>query len=376
MKILVTGGCGFIGSKLVHRLSELGHGVRVLDSMSSQIHRSINLREEIITKIQSYGELIIGDVSDIDVLRRSMRDIDTIVHLAAETGTGQSMYEITKYIETNIKGTSNIAHLLVNENHCVKKIVVASSRAIYGEGKYYCKQHGVIYPESRDPKKLAISDFEMYCSICSAKVDFMDTDEKSMYSPTSIYGITKLNQEQVLLTTGKALGITTFAMRYQNVYGPGQSLSNPYTGILSIFSTRIRNNKDIQIFEDGKGTRDFVFIDDVVDATVLAIESSKNLYIPLNVGSGQSIEILEVSEVLRKLLGKDVPININGHMRYGDIRHNRASLVLIQDVLKYKPKTSFPVGVGKFVDWVLQQDIEEDKFEKTILELKSKGLYK
>lgn len=208
------------------------------------------------------------------------------------------------------------------------------------------------------------------------KVEVLPTDEKSKIHPTSVYGLTKQTQEELCMLVGKYLNIPVVAFRYQNVYGPGQSLKNPYTGILSIFSSRIRNGNDINIFEDGKESRDFVFIDDVVDATILGIEKDEANFLSFNVGTGVAIDIFKVANTLIKKYGKDVKLNVSGNYRLGDIRHNYADLSLIKSKLQFEPKVSFDTGIAKFAKWVECQDIEEDKYEASITEMKKKGLYK
>ena len=214
-----------------------------------------------------------GDVRNIADWQKALESQDIVVHLAAETGTGQSMYEISRYIDVNVQGTAHMLHYLANNKHEIERVVVASSRAIYGEGKYRCGEHGIVYPEERKEGDLLQGRFECICPFCNGEVELCATDEQSKLHPTSVYGITKHNQEQMVTTVCKSLGISSIAYRYQNVYGPGQSLSNPYTGILSIFSTQVKNDNQINIFEDGMESRDFVYIDDTVQATVLGVES-------------------------------------------------------------------------------------------------------
>jgi len=301
---------------------------------------------------------------------------DCVIHLAAETGTGQSMYEIKKYTDVNTGGTALLLDILANKSHTVKKIMVASSRAIYGEGKYSCPVHGIVYPGHRTEKDMASGDFRIKCPVCSENAELLSTDEESLAHPASIYGITKLTQEQLVITAGKALGIPSVAFRYQNVYGPGQSLSNPYTGILSIFSTRIRNGGNINIFEDGQESRDFVYIDDVVKATILGMENPAADYQVFNVGSGIPVDVLTVARNLNRLMDGKSHIFISGNYRIGDIRHNYADLNKIRTVLGFNPSVSFDQGLSGFVDWVKEQDILNDKYERSLEEMKEKGLFK
>lgn len=371
--ILITGGAGFIGSNLSLELIKKGYNVRVLDNLSPQIHgESSTLYDSIKDKV----DFILGNVCNEDDWIKAISGQDAIIHLAAETGTGQSMYEISKYTDINIQGTSIMLNYLSNNNHSIKKIIVASSRAIYGEGKYLCEEHGEVFPGVRTESDLEKLSFECKCPICKNDLTLLATDEESKIHPTSIYGITKQVQEQMVLQIGKALNIPSVAFRYQNVYGPGQSLSNPYTGILSIFSTQIKNNNDINIFEDGKESRDFVYIDDVVNATILGLEDKSADYEVFNVGSDMPVDVLTVANLLVENYKSSVNVNISGNYRLGDIRHNYANLSKIEKLLGYKPSISFKDGLRKFCKWVDLQEIQEDKYQQSIDEMKAKGLYK
>lgn len=374
--VLITGGAGFIGSRLTQRLHSAGHSVRVLDVLAPQIHGEEPLESPLLKLIHGKAEFIHGSVTDANVLSRSLEGIDTVVHLAAETGTGQSMYAIRHYVDVNVGGTALLLDLIANRAFPIRKIVVASSRAIYGEGKYQCRQHGSVFPNARSAEAMQLGDFEIHCPRCGLPVNLVPTDEESPPRPTSIYGITKLNQEQMTLTVGSALGISAIAFRYQNVYGPGQSLSNPYTGILSIFSTRIRNSSSLNIFEDGKESRDFVFIDDVVEATMRAIDLVEPTVGVFNVGSGVATDVLTVAHTLQSLLGTTVPTEVSGRFRVGDIRHNVADLTRIRSTLGFEPKVTFEVGLRKFIDWVKGEPVQQDRYEQSISELKTKGLFK
>ena len=265
--------------------------------------------------------------------------------------------------------------LLANSEHHIQKVVLASSRSIYGEGKYFCSIHHEVYPLERAEHNLSSGDFNPKCPVCDQKVELKATDEQSKIHPSSIYGITKQNQEQMILVGCKSLDIPAVAFRYQNVYGPGQSLSNPYTGILSIFSTRILNGNPINIFEDGLESRDFVFIDDVVSATILGLESEDANNSVYNVGSGVNTSVLEVANKLKELYDSDVEITISGNYRLGDIRHNYADLSKVKSI-GFEPKVSFDEGIEKFAAWVKQQEVQEDTYEQSIKEMKEKGLFK
>lgn len=371
--ILITGGAGFIGSNLALKLIEKGYSVTVLDNLSPQIHGEYS---PLYKSIKDKVNFIKGTVLSYGDWKKALEGVDIVVHLAAETGTGQSMYEIEKYTDVNIKGTSIFLDILANEKHSIKKMIIASSRSIYGEGKYKCKTHGIVYPSQRKDEDMQKGDFNVKCPTCNENAELLGTDEESKIHPSSIYGITKQVQEEMFMVVGKSLNIPAVAFRYQNVYGAGQSLSNPYTGILSIFSTRIKNGNDINIFEDGKESRDFVYVDDVVDATILGIERDEANYEVFNVGLGEPIDVMRVANTLVETYNSNSKITISGNYRLGDIRDNYADLTKIKSTLAFTPKIGFEDGIRRFTKWVEKQEIMEDKYNKSIEEMKEKGLYK
>lgn len=373
-RILVTGGAGFIGSNLSLKLIEKGYKVTVLDNLSEQVHGKGN-GSSLVNAIAGKVTFIKGDVRNSNDWVNALKNIDIVVHLAAETGTGQSMYDIENYVNVNIGGTAILLNILANESYKIKKIIVASSRAIYGEGKYECKNHGFVYPEERKENELRRGEFEPKCPFCKSAINLKATDEESKIHPTSIYGITKQAQEQLVMNFGKMRKIPCVAFRYQNVYGPGQSLKNPYTGILSIFSNIIKNGGAIQIFEDGHESRDFVFIDDVVKATVMGIESDSANYEIFNVGSGINTDVLTVASTLQSAYKSDTEISIDKSYRLGDIRHNYADITKIITKLGFEPKVSFEEGIALFSEWVNQQKIQDNNFNGSLREMKEKGLY-
>ena len=378
-KILITGGAGFIGSNLALALLKRGHQVTVLDNLSEQIHgKNPEETSSLYLSIKNKVHFIKGTVACRETLQKAIAENTVIVHLAAETGTGQSMYEIQHYTDVNIGATALLLDILTNEKHSVKKVVVASSRAIYGEGKYYNKtKNTIVYPLQRTDNDMQKGDFEVKDPQNHSDVlELVATTEDAIIHPTSVYGITKQVQEQLVMTVCPTIGIAGVAFRYQNVYGPGQSLKNPYTGILSIFSTQIKNGNGINIFEDGKETRDFVFISDVVDATVLGIEKESANNQVFNVGTGVATDVITVATELSNNYGIQVPITISGNYRLGDIRHNYADITKAKQLLGFEPKISFKEGLKQFTNWVNTQEIEEDKYQQSIDEMKAKGLYK
>jgi dTDP-L-rhamnose 4-epimerase len=287
------------------------------------------------------------------------------------------MYQIERYSTVNVGGTALLLDILANTKHHVSKVVVASSRSIYGEGKYYSKDlNTFVYPKHRLASDMDRGDFAVKFEGDKSGLQLTATDEESRIHPSSVYGITKQTQEQMVMTVCPTIGIAPVAFRYQNVYGPGQSLANPYTGILSIFSTLIKNSKPINIFEDGKESRDFVFIDDIVDATSLGIEKDTANGEVFNVGTGVPIDVMTVAQTLKKAYGKEVPLTVSGNYRLGDIRHNFADLTKIKQKLGFVPKVNFEEGIERFSNWVNGQEIGSSRYEESLNEMKKKGLFK
>ncbi|WP_340621465.1 NAD-dependent epimerase/dehydratase family protein [Xenorhabdus siamensis] len=377
MKIFITGGAGFIGSNLTNKLCALGHQVTVFDNLSPQIHgKNPLITSPLFQSLDKRAIFVLGDIRDRSSLEKLLFEQDAIIHLAAETGTGQSMYEIEKYVDVNVNGTAIILDILANNKNNVRKFVVASSRAIYGEGKYLNDNREAVYPSARLGSDLRAGRFELYDRENGNAFHITATDEDSKIHPSSIYGITKQTQEQMVITVCPTIGISPIALRYQNVYGPGQSLSNPYTGILSIFSTRILNGNSVEIYEDGMESRDFIFIDDVVDATVNSVLSDQSKTGIYNVGTGIAIPVLTVFHELMKNYNMNVECNISGRYRLGDIRHNFACIKKASREIEFKAKIDFSSGVKSFCSWVLKQPIQEDIYEKSVMEMSSRGLFK
>lgn len=375
--ILITGGAGFIGSNIAKKLVEQGHNVTVLDNLSRQIHgQNPEVDSPLYLSIKDKVNFILGDVCDRSVLAQAVKGQDMIFHLAAETGTGQSMYEISRYFDVNVQATANLLDILGNSKHQVKKILMSSSRSIYGEGKYLDSKGKVVYPTSRLDEDMLTGEFELLCQPSKEKLILVATDEESKIHPISVYGMTKQYQEEMFMKIAPTIGVIPVALRYQNVYGPGQSLSNPYTGILAVFSTRILNGNAIEIFEDGLESRDFIYIDDVVDASILAMFNENANNQVFNLGTGVATPVKNIAEQLLKLYGKTVEIKITGRYRVGDIRHNYADMTKIKQLLGYEPNVDFSTGLGNFAKWVKTQQIQSDNFEQSIAELKAKGLFK
>ncbi len=368
MKILVTGGAGFIGSHLVDALVEKGHDVVIYDTLELQVHQ----RKKIPAYLNKRAEFVKSDVRDKNKLKEVVMDIDIVFHQAAVVGVGQSMYQVEKYIDVNTFGTAKLLDILVNEEHSVKKLVVASSMSVYGEGKYICEECGVVYPKLRPKEQLSAREWEMRCPNCGKEAKAVPTDEDKPLHPTSIYAISKRDQEEMSLVAGRAYGIPTVALRYFNVYGPRQSLSNPYTGVCAIFSSRIKNNSNPIIFEDGWQSRDFISVYDIVQANILVMNKNSADYKVFNVGTGKPTSISEVAKVLINLYGKNLRPEIVNKYRSGDIRYCYADVSKISKI-GFKPKIELAQGMKELVQWGEKVEAK-DKFEQAQEELKKKGL--
>ncbi len=368
MKILVTGGAGFIGSHLVDRLVQMGHDVTVLDVIEKQVHT--HGRPEYLNRKAKY---IIGDIRDRRKLSESIKGTEVISHQAAAVGVGQSMYQIEKYVDVNSLGTAALLDFLVNGKHDVRKFIVASSMSIYGEGSYICEGCGMVYPDIRDKSQMERHEWEMRCNKCGRKASPLPTDEEKPLKPTSVYATTKRSQEELCLNVGRSYGIPTVSLRYFNVYGPRQSLSNPYTGVCAIFSSRIKNGKPPLIFEDGLQSRDFVNVRDIVQANILAMEKKKADYNYYNVGTGVQKTILDVANTLIKLYGMGVKPRVSSRFRAGDIRHCFSDIRKISDDLGYRPSVTFEDGMKELVEWGNTVNAV-DRTEMAERELKDKGL--
>jgi dTDP-L-rhamnose 4-epimerase len=368
LNVLVTGGAGFIGSHLVDELIAKGHRVRILDSLVSQVHEN-GMPEH----LNAAAEFVRGDVSDPATVERALDDVEVVFHEAAEVGVGQSMYEIDRYVRANDLGTAVLLQSLIKRRSEIKKLVVASSMSIYGEGAYDCAGCGRVYPQLRPNAQLLERRWELECPNCQAPLSPAPTSEDKPLFPTSVYAITKQDQEQFCLVVGRAYGIPTVALRYFNVYGPRQALSNPYTGVCAIFSSRLLNNQRPLVFEDGEQTRDLVHVTDIVRANLLALETDRADYLPVNIGTGIATSIRQVHDLLATGLGKDLQPEIVAKYREGDIRHCVADISRAQDLLGYEPQVRLEQGIPALLDWVGAQSAR-DRVERATDELESHQL--
>ena len=376
MKVLITGGAGFIGSRLTLRAAAAGHDVTVIDTLSPQVHGDDPESTEAVGAVRQAARFVKGSVTDRAAMEKVLDGQDAVVHLAAETGTGQSMYQIDHYSAVNVGGTALMLDTLANRPTSVRRVIVASSRSIYGEGRYRTPDGQYVYPPHRAEDAMKAGDFAVHHPGVDGALELVATDEDSRIHPSSVYGITKQVQEQLVMTVCPSLGIEGVALRYQNVFGPGQSLSNPYTGILSIFSNLMMQGKPINIFEDGEESRDFVYVDDIVEATLQAVDHPAAANQVFNVGTGVPVSVMTVAQTLSRLLGADVPIAISGNFRLGDIRHNYADMSKIERLMGFRPAWDFERGIAAFVDWAAASGPQTSAYEASLEEMRAKGLLK
>ncbi|MGR0481935.1 MAG: NAD-dependent epimerase/dehydratase family protein [Candidatus Electronema sp. V4] len=371
--VLITGGAGFIGQHLSRALLKKGCNIRIVDSFSPQIHTVGAISADLLSQV----ELICADIRDREAMKQALMGIDTVVHLAAETGTGQSMYAIEHYFNVNVQATAILLNLLQEDSikKNMRSIVLASSRAVYGEGAYHCADHGVVYPNQRTWNLMTSGQFEPVCPECHKIINLLPTPESAPFKPMSIYGLTKQVQEQAILLYAQMAGINGIALRYQNVYGPGQSLKNPYTGILAIFSNLARQDQDIEIYEDGMESRDFVYIDDVVAITVDSVMYQGDFVGALNVGSGRHVDVFSVAKQIKKFFNSSSKIIITGKFRVGDIRHNVANIQFAQRIFGYSPNVTFEDGLDSFLSWAAVQPTQDKlAYQKSVAELANQNL--
>lgn len=376
--VLITGGVGFIGSVIVKQLHTTGEwNITVLDSMTEQIHGKDWENSYLHKQIEDKCTFVKGSVTDIDTLLPLVRDAEYIIHLAAETGTGQSMYQINQYNETNVMGTSNILQAIssLGKDSKVKKIILSSSRSVYGEGKYECEDCGVVFPNSRTREKMLNGDFSMYCPNCGKKLKLVKTTEDSAIKPASLYAFTKYTQEMMLHTMCPALGVDYTIFRFQNVYGVGQSLKNPYTGILSVFSSLMLENKPINVFEDGLESRDFINVVDIASGVIASLENKRSNGETINLGSGVGTSVNQITEILKKAYRSDSVINITGDFRLGDIAHNVADISKAEEILDFKISVDLEEGLTQFCNWVQGQEHDNSGYEKSLNEMEKARIF-
>jgi dTDP-L-rhamnose 4-epimerase len=371
-KILITGGLGFIGLNVAAFLQEKGYEVVLFDNLSTQIHGMLpTIHHKAVTL--PHVQVIRADITNTQALEQALKGVDAIIHLAAETGTAQSMYEIAYYNHVNSQGTALLLQTLQRMTHQVKKLVLSSSRSVYGEGAFICAECSpdkIRYPLARTQAQLALHQWDPLCQDCGALLTSIPTSEEARVHPASIYAATKYAQENLVRIACQSMEIASVILRFQNVYGEGQSLNNPYTGILSIFSTRIRQGKPLLIFEDGRESRDFIHVLDVARAVITALESEVTNGEVMNIGSGVPTSVMAVATMLEQKMGRNLPPEITAQYRVGDIRHCFADIKKAEALIGFKPQISLEEGLGYFTEWVQSQALPEDKLEQANAELR------
>lgn len=368
MKILVLGGAGFVGSHTADALLKQGHAATVFDNLSKQVHP-----DGLPSYLSRDVAFIEADVRDLSALSKAVIGADAIYHLAAAVGVGQSMYQISDYVSANIQGTANLLQAILNTRSEPEKVIVASSMSIYGEGRYVCPTCGMVAPPPRPAAQLKQKAWELHCAGCHTILNPAATDENKPLQCTSIYALSKKAQEEMVLVFGNTYNLPTVALRYFNIYGPRQSLSNPYTGVAAIFASRLMNGNAPVIFEDGRQMRDFVNIHDIVQANLLALHSAGADGSAINVGSGNPVTILQVADQISCMLGRPVEPKISGNYRAGDIRHCYADISMASRRLGYKPRVSFREGIEELVEW-LESQRAHDGTEEALNQLTARGL--
>ena len=367
-KILITGGAGFVGSHTADALVKQGHQVRVYDNLSEQVHP-----HGLPSYLSADVEFIQGDVRDLAKLSKAVRDAEVIFHLAAAVGVGQSMYQIADYTAVNNLGTANLLQAILDTRAHPEKLIVASSMSIYGEGEYSCPNCGEVAPPMRSNHQLQAKQWEVNCPKCGKVVFPVATSESKPLQCSSVYALSKKDQEEIVLLFGRTYQIPAVALRYFNIFGTRQSLSNPYTGVVAIFASRLMNGNAPVVFEDGAQLRDFVHVYDIVQANLLAMEKKEADGMALNIGSGQPISIREIAAELGQTLGVSVPAEIAGKYRAGDIRHCFADISKASQVLGYQPKVRFRDGLRELVEWLGSQTAA-DHVDDAMQQLATMGL--
>lgn len=368
-RILITGGAGFVGSHLADSLLRQGHEVRILDHLSPQVHTAGPpgyLSPDV--------ELIAGDVRDPKRLKEALSGIEVIFHFAANVGVGQSMYEISRYMSVNTQGTAELLQAILDNRPPLAKLIVASSMSIYGEGRYACPAcERTVTPPVRTTAQLRSSQWEMRCDRCGAALEPRPTDETKPSEINSFYALSKRDQEEMCLIYGRTYDLSVTALRFFNIYGTRQSLSNPYTGVAAIFASRLLNGQSPLVFEDGRQMRDFVNVHDIVRANILAMEQPASDGEVINIGFGAPISILQVAESLAASLGSTIPPTITGKYRAGDIRHCYADVAKARALLGYEPEVTHEIGFRELAEWLRGQKAE-DNAEAMLKELSAYGL--
>ena len=377
MRILLIGGAGFIGSHTALRLLSEGHEPFILDCLDPQVHGDDPHSSPTVRSLAGKVEISTGDSRDPRAVAQALERAEAVLYLPAATGTGQSMYQIEHYCDVNVRAAGVFAEVLGRFSSRLSRIVVSSTRAVYGEGAAMCAAHGRIFSQSRQAKDLSAGQFESRCPHCGEPVSPLASLESDPGQPHSIYGITKLAQEQVISQTARNLGIPCVVFRYQNVYGPGQSARNPYTGILTIFTQLALAGREINLFEDGRSTRDFVHVDDIAECNARSLEVRLDGAITLNAGSGRRLTLADCVAALETALQRPVRRQVSGQFRLGDVRHAAADCTALRRTLGFGDFRPFAEGLRDFAEWMTGQGTAgetPERFERSLKEMREAGM--
>jgi len=376
MQVLVLGGAGFVGSHTVDALLQQGYAVRVADNLDAQVHPTGELPEY----LNRAAEFVRVDLRDIEALRQALAGMDAVFFFAGAVGVGDSMYRIRHYTEANLMGAANFLEVLANGRHSIQKVVLSSSVTVYGEGKYQCAKHGIVFPALRSAEQIAARQWEPACAVdqgsrkCGMQLQALPIDEEKPLAPQSVYAITKQSQEQMFLTVGRTYNVPVAVLRYFNVFGTRQALSNPYTGVAKIFATSLARGEAPILYEDGLQSRDFVHVRDVVQANLLALEKSAANHEIFNVGTGRPTSVLEVAAALAKIQNSRVDLKTSNRCRAGDVRHCWADISKIRKRLGYEPRSEFPLGLEDVVEWSASGKDQSAKNDEPESEMNRRGL--
>ncbi|PYJ51445.1 MAG: epimerase [Verrucomicrobia bacterium] len=362
---LVTGGAGLIGSHVTDLLVREGWKVRVLDNLEPNTHKRGKP-----DWINESAEFIEGDLRDRDTITAALDKVDIVFHEAAYGGY---MPEVAKFVHVNSLGTAQMLEVIRENNLPIKKIIVASSQAVYSEGTGECSEHGLVFPSVRPVEQLRRGDWQVHCPVCDAVTNSVPTPENAPVGGETVYGLTKVDQERLVLLWGKQIGIPTVALRYSCTYGPRQSIFNPYTGVIAIFCTRLLNNLSPILYEDGEQTRDFSFVEDIARANLLAAETDKLDGFPVNAGSGRGTSIREIAQHISDVLKIDIAPEVNGEFRPGEMRHLTSDTTRIR-AAGYEPRVDLAIGIGRYLDWIRTQRDVRDYFTEAAAILRDKGI--
>jgi dTDP-L-rhamnose 4-epimerase len=365
---LVTGGAGFIGSHLAKALLARGKRVRVLDNLDPLAHSDGRPKH-----LSDDAELIVGDLRDRETVDRALAGVDGVFHLGGVVGNGESMINARRAVDHNAGGTATLLEAAAQRRDRIRRLVAASSMVVYGEGSYWCARHGIVHPPLRPLRRLRQRAWEPPCPDCGGPVEPAPTPEDAPLRPTSVYGITKRDQEELVLVMGRAYGLETVALRYLNVYGPGQALANPYTGVAAIFAARILNGRPPRVFEDGCQLRDLVHVSDVVRATAAAMDGRDVPGTALNVATGRRVRVIELARLIAAAMGSDLEPGITGEYRAGDIRHCFADVTAARELLGFEAATSLEEGIPELAAWVERQQVR-DLSDQAVAGLRARGL--